>query len=100
MINIDFYKNGFQVKNHSNYNIQNRDIVCAGVSAVVLGSINWFKENEILDIVVDNSIPIVKLKLSLNPKTISGLDLIKNQLKEISRSYANYVSLIEHNKYI
>lgn len=100
MINIDFFKNGFQVRNHSNYDVHNRDIVCAGVSAIVLGSINWFDENEILDIVIDNKIPIVKLKLSLNQKTIAGLSLIKNQLKEISNSYANYVSIVEHNKYM
>ncbi|EGZ31316.1 ribosomal-processing cysteine protease Prp [Malacoplasma iowae] len=100
MINIDFYKDGFQVRNHSNYDVHNRDIVCAGVSAVVLGSINWFQEKDILDIVVDNTIPIVKLKIKLNPKTIAGLGLIKNQLQEISRSYADYVSLIEHNENI
>ena len=46
MININFYKNGFEVTGHSEYDIEGKDIICAGVSAIVMGSLNWFKDND------------------------------------------------------
>ncbi|MDE6289823.1 MAG: ribosomal-processing cysteine protease Prp, partial [Ureaplasma sp.] len=44
MIKIDFYQNGYIVSGHANYS-NNNDIVCAGVSSITIGSINWFNHD-------------------------------------------------------
>ncbi len=49
MININFYKNGLEVSGHSLYDDIGKDIVCAGVSAIIMGSLNWFKDNDIIE---------------------------------------------------
>lgn len=46
MINISFYKNGLEVTGHSEYDVEGKDIICAGVSAIVMGSLNWFRDND------------------------------------------------------
>jgi uncharacterized protein YsxB (DUF464 family) len=39
MIKIVFYKNAFNISGHANFKEKN-DIICAGISAIVEGSLN------------------------------------------------------------
>lgn len=96
MININFYKNGFIVKDHANYSDHGSDIVCAGISAIIMGSISWFKE-DIIDYVIDDKIPIIKLVVKENAKSITGLDLVYNQINEVKKSYPKYILITKHH---
>jgi len=93
MIKITYNDNQITVIGHANYDCFNKDIVCASVSGIVMGAINWFKKNEI-NLLVDQAIP--KIELSLKKPTQSNQKLIKLiivQLEGISDSYPQYLKL-------
>ncbi len=92
MINISFYKNGFIVSGHSNLNNIGNDIICAGVSSIIMGSLNWFTDN--LDyIYIDDG--YVKLVVNqLNQDEIKYLNLIKIQLNAMNHGeYKKHISI-------
>lgn len=92
MIDITIYNNGLIVKNHANFDSYGNDIVCAGVSAIVMGSLSWFDVNDIIDCVIDEEEPLIKIVLVTNNKNMMALSLISNQLLEVQKSYSNFVS--------
>lgn len=96
MIKIDFYQNGFIVKDHANYASHGNDLVCAGVSAIILGSLSWFKQDDIIECIVDDSIPIIKLVINDNNNNQLALSLIFNQINEIHLAYSKYIKLVKH----
>ncbi|WP_412032389.1 ribosomal-processing cysteine protease Prp [Malacoplasma muris] len=98
MIKIDFYSNGFIVKDHANYNKCGNDIVCAGISAIIMGSLTWFDESDIIDCTVDEKVPIIKIVVKLNNKNETALSVIFNQINEVKKSYKNYINLNKYNK--
>ena len=86
MITIDYDKNSIVVTGHANYADNGKDIVCAGVSAIVMGAINWFNDEDIV-LSIDNT---RKIELSLINKTKSNqekINLILIQLKSIELKY-------------
>jgi hypothetical protein len=40
MIKINHYPNALLVKGHANFDEHGKDIVCAGVSAIIMGALN------------------------------------------------------------
>lgn len=100
MITIDFYNNGFVVKNHANYDEYGQDIVCAGISAITMGCITWFNKDDIVECLIDESKPIIKFVVKLNYKNGIALDLIQNQIKQVYQSYQKYINLSVHNKHL
>lgn len=97
MININIYNNALIVRDHANFSVHGSDIVCAGVSAVVMGSLSWFDSNDIVDYVIDEKVPLIKIVLVNNDKTIMALSLISNQLLEIKKSYSKFISIEKIN---
>lgn len=93
MILVKFYKNGFIVEGHSNYSVNGSDIVCAAVSGIVLGSINWFKKNSIIEFDKIDEPPYIKLLLKQTSENLLGLSLLLEQLKSIETNYSDYVSI-------
>lgn len=81
------------VSGHANYDQYGKDIVCAGVSAVVTGGINAL-ESEI------NSIKIINEDNKLGVEVINSnekiqiiLNTILIQLKTIENSYKKYIKI-------
>ncbi|MBU3830816.1 MAG: ribosomal-processing cysteine protease Prp [Candidatus Ureaplasma intestinipullorum] len=95
MININFYKNGLEVSGHSEYDVEGKDIVCAGVSAIVMGSLNWFKNNDkitvkkgYIKIVIANG----------NDNELKYLSLLNDQLQAMYHGdYKKYMSISNFN---
>ncbi len=99
MIKINFYLDGFQIEGHALYADSGSDIVCSAVSGISLGSINWFdKICKILFLEIDESKPIIKIKVELNKSSELGLALVETQLMQISESYKKYVSFKKYKK--
>lgn len=46
MIKINHYPNALLVKGHANFDEHGKDIVCAGVSAIIMGALNWFDQQK------------------------------------------------------
>lgn len=93
MILVEFYKNGFLVKGHSNYSQKGSDIVCAAVSGIVLGSLEWFDKETIIDFKSIEEPPLIKLIIKDTNENLLGLSLILNQLKSIENKYGKYLSI-------
>lgn len=98
MININFYLDGYEVCGHANYDDYGKDIVCAAISTIAMGSLNWFEKKDIVNLTIDEQKPIIKAKFNLNDKNTIALSLIKSQFKEVYLSYSKYIKFIDLNK--
>lgn len=81
------------VSGHANYDKYGKDIVCAGVSAVVTGGINALEDQV-------NNIEIINEDNKLGVKVINSneyiqivLNTILIQLETIERSYKKYIKI-------
>lgn len=94
MIKIDFYKNGFTCQGHADSAKYGYDLVCAGVSAIIFGALNWFNDEQCEIEVGEN---FIKVKENKN-KIDSLLSLLKTQINALMNDeYSQYISLNEHN---
>lgn len=85
MIEIIFYQNGFVASGHAESGPYGSDLVCAGVSAILIGALNWFNsETKIVN--RENLIQVIT-----NQKEY--LDLLKIQLQAIQSNYSKYISI-------
>ena len=85
------------VSGHSNYDEHGKDIVCAGVSAVVVGGLNaLINENKRkISAKVDDGYVNIDV-LDLNDNNIQLImDVIVIQLKSIEESYKKYIKIDE-----
>ena len=85
------------VSGHSNYDEHGKDIVCAGVSAIVTGGLNALaieNKNEISYRVNDGYVNVDVLNIE-NDNLQKIIDVIIIQLKTIEESYKKYVKIYE-----
>lgn len=97
MIKINFYNDGFIVEGHANYANLGEDIVCSAISAITLGSLDWFEKQSIVCVQIDEKKPIIKIQLKMNQKNEIGLSLIKHQIQKIYQSYPKYIKFNQSN---
>ena len=93
MIIIKYNKNSIELSGHACQAKKGKDIVCAGVSAIFFGALNWFKEK---DIQLVYSKKTNGIKLELRNKTKANQDyiaLIVKQLKPMSYDFKQYIKL-------
>ena len=83
----------FEVSGHSNYAVKGSDIVCAGVSGIVVGVLNALSEltNVKLDVKVDDG--YVYLKCDKDNEFQKILKVILIQLKSVEESYSKYIKI-------
>lgn len=93
MIKIKYTDTTIQVTGHAGHGTKGNDIVCAAVSAIVLGAIKWFKPKdiEVTENKRKNSLTIV-IK-NRKPENMLMLDLIVKQLQPITKRYKKYVKI-------
>ena len=85
-----------EVKGHSNFAPKGRDIVCAGVSAIVVGGINAIislVENQKVDYEVKDG--YVKLNNLDNIEVQNILKVLIVQLKSVEDSYSKHIKIVE-----
>lgn len=92
MIKIDIWSNAFIVDGHADYAPYGQDIVCAAVSAIIQGSLNWFDENDCNLIMKDSYISLV-CHSNLNENALY-FELLSKQLKAINNK--DHVSVKIH----
>ena len=102
MIKINIEKNdtkiiSLEVSGHSNYDEKGKDIVCAGVSAIVVGGINaLLNENKkAIDYECKDGYAYVFVKNIDNDNINMILDVITTQLYTIEESYPKFIKIIE-----
>ena len=92
-------KNNFEciiIKNHANYAQKGQDIVCAAISAITNGTINFLQ----LHYKNDCQISYQSTEISIYPKNEnlecqSCLRLMLYQLENIANSYPDYLKINE-----
>jgi len=90
-------KNSFEyiiIKGHANYTESGQDIVCAAISAITNGTVNFLGENYKNDC----KISYFSAELSIYPKNDNKdcqlcLKLMLYQLENIANNYPNYITL-------
>jgi len=85
------------VSGHSNYDEHGKDIVCAGVSAIVVGGLNALtieNKKKIFAKVDDGYVNIDVLDLN-DDKLQLIIDVMVIQLKSIEESYKKYIKIDE-----
>lgn len=86
-----------EVSGHSNYDEHGKDIVCAGVSAVVVGGLNALTNENKKKVSCKMSDGYVNVDvLDLNDDKLQLImDVIVIQLRSIEESYKKYVKIYE-----
>ncbi len=84
-----------KVSGHAEYDKRGKDIVCAGVSAIVIGGFNALAEkNSKVDFLVNDNVSKVEIK-DMNEELQIILETMIIQLKTIQQSYAKYLNIKE-----
>jgi uncharacterized protein YsxB (DUF464 family) len=95
-VNVSFIGNDVKsltVSGHANYDKYGKDIVCAGVSAVVTGGINAL-ENQVENIEIINKENMLGVKVINSNEYIQiVLNTILIQLETIENSYKKYIKI-------
>lgn len=93
MIQIDIWSNALQVSGHADSAPYGQDLVCAGVSSIVMGALNWFDDDQSQLVTRDGYIYLSFD--ATNTKYQEYLSLIALQLKALG-SDNKYLSLKIH----
>ena len=85
-----------EVSGHSNYDEKGKDIVCAGVSAIVVGGINaLINENKkAIEYECKEGYARVLVK-NIDSNIEKILDVISTQLYTVEESYPKFIKIIE-----
>lgn len=89
-----------RVKGHAEFAPGGQDLVCAGVSAIVVGGINALKNPQSFNIFQEPGLVVIKLK----PKEdITNYDAVVintmlDQLQTIEESYGDYIQMNYHSR--
>ena len=85
------------VSGHSNYDEHGKDIVCAGVSAIVPGGINalGLENKKAISFKVDDGYVNLDVLDITNDNIQLIMDVIVVQLKTIEESYKKYIKIYE-----
>jgi len=101
MIKVVIEKNNskivsFEVSGHSNYDEKGKDIVCAGVSAIVVGGINALVNENKKAIEYECKEGYAKVLVKNIDSNIEMiLDVISTQLYTVEESYPKFIKIIE-----
>ena len=103
MIKVRLTKNGdclnkITISGHANYDEFGKDIVCAGVSSILIGGLNAIDQFGLIakcDYQIEPGNVDVFIKDCLNHELQVILETLVVQLKTIHESYSNYISIQE-----
>ncbi len=85
---------GFTVKGHANSAPYGEDLVCAAISAIVIGGLNAYQDGESMyeaKVEEGNVSLVVKGKQSVHDQIVT--ETIISQIKDVADSYKKFVTL-------
>ncbi|WP_027119315.1 ribosomal-processing cysteine protease Prp [[Mycoplasma] testudinis] len=100
MLAITFYAGGIKIEGHAFFAPKGDDIVCAAISGIVLGGLNWYDPKDInIQRVEKNNIFLFELKNSDYDKLVA-LQVMQTQIEAIAKVYPNYIKIINSSREI
>ena len=105
MIKIDIiYKDKglkkLSVKGHADYAESGKDIVCAGVSACLIGALNALENADDYKISIDEGDALIKGDGSISEHDSIVFETLIMQLKTIQTSYKGFIEIKERKEKI
>ena len=103
MILVNVFKDGgsikeINVKGHSGYDVEGRDIVCSSVSTVVIITANLLEKLNIdFECISDENVPVISLRIK-NVNSKDQLDLVNTILENLVDNLSKVQE--EYNKYL
>jgi uncharacterized protein YsxB (DUF464 family) len=93
-LNDSKYKS-IKVEGHAMFANKGKDIVCAGISAIIFGTLNALDANEFTGLIdINKSKGIITIdKISSDEKTQTIIDTMFYQLKTIEQEYKKYIKI-------
>ena len=106
MIKVRLFKdekaklNGFEVQGHAGYEDAGKDIVCAGVSAIIFGGMNaiayyYHQDASKFQVELKEGYTYLKLTDKATAEVQTVLETIEIQLKTIEETYGQYIKIID-----
>lgn len=95
MLKITFENESLKVEGHAFYSKSGSDIVCAAISGIVLGGVNWFNFTDVeIHFEIRSNLFFLKIK-NLIKENLIALQVIKTQIRAIAQNYPNYIKIFE-----
>lgn len=91
MIRVDIDNSGFIIQGHALYASKGKDLVCAGVSAISIGVLNVFKDEE-AQIILEEGLCVLSIN-KINEYFKSIMKLIYIQLNTLREQYPNHITI-------
>lgn len=93
MLKVTFYAGGIQIQGHAFFNPDGNDIVCAAISGIVLGGLNWFDKSNV-QVRYEHKKELFSFEL-LNSdwENLVALQVIQTQIQAIAKVYPAFVSV-------
>lgn len=101
MIRIDVKRQGkmilaMEIKNHAGYAEKGKDLVCAGVSCIVIGALNAIDQNhEICGLEMKEADVSIRVNKLTDHDTQVKLEMLRIQLITMQEAYPHYIQYHE-----
>ena len=99
MVQVNFKTKGehlvsLEVSGHANYAAKGEDLVCAGISAIVIGAFNSFNEMapDAFDFTVEDNL-LRAVSRSSDPRDHELLSVVYYQLKTVEDQYSEFINI-------
>lgn len=90
--NNDFFQS-ISISGHSNFANKGKDIVCAGISAIVEGSYSFLSSYYSDSILIESKGPKVTFTALQNDRAVNTcLEMMFYQLKNVEHAYPDYLT--------
>ncbi len=100
MLLVTFYAGGLTIEGHALFNPTGDDIVCAAISGIVLGGINWFDPKNI-NVVSDQARALFSCELQNSDfENLVAMQVIQTQILAVAKVYPNYVTIASNSQKI
>lgn len=100
VLKITFYAGGIKIEGHALFNPDGEDIVCAGISAIVLGGLNWFEQKNV-EIKRDAKKDIFMFELKNSDfANLIALQVMQTQINAVAKVYPKYITIINSSREI
>ncbi|WP_027124073.1 ribosomal-processing cysteine protease Prp [Mycoplasmoides pirum] len=100
MLLITFYAGGMKIEGHALFKPKGEDIVCAAISGIVLGGINWFDPKNIKIVSnPDKELFFCELQNS-DFENLVAMQVIQTQISSIAKIYPQYITISSQSQKI
>ncbi len=86
------------ISGHAKSNEYGKDLVCAGVSAVVFGALNAIEDVDSFTISIEEDSVEIARKKEGNAHDAIVLEVLLRQLQTIEESYAKYIKITKERR--